>query len=815
MPVARLSHLPYRLSLVLACLLSFPTWLLAGPSPVRSLTVEPTTLVLNGANRQQQLLVTASREDGNSFDVTHACEITIANPAVAHVAGSVLHARSNGTTEVTVRLGTVQTRAKVEARAIDGYPPLHFGNDVVPIFSKLGCNSAACHGKASGQNGFKLSVFGSDPEADYNALVKEGRGRRLMPASPEQSLLITKPTGRMAHGGGRRIEPGSLDHQLLLEWLRQGMPFGSVNAPQLVGLRASPTERTLAARAEQQILATAVYSDGSWRDVTTAAGYATNAPLVAEASRGGRIRTGTAPGEAAITVHYMGQVAAVRVHLPRSNRPDPYPETPANNRVDELVREKWKKVGILSAPLADGATFLRRLYLDASGTLPTPAEVRAFLANPAKDRRAQAIDLVLDRPEYADYWALKWSDILLVDRDKLGDRGAYQFHGWLREQFARNRPYDRWVRELVTASGPSARSGPVNFYRALATPEDATRAISQAFLGLRLECAQCHHHPFERWAQEDFYGLAGFFNGLQRRPVRGEGEMVWHAGHRETRLPHSNKPAPTRPPGGDVPVGLGEGDPRRQLADWMVRPDNPWFSRLIANRLWKHYLGRGLVEPEDDLRSTNPATNEPLLDFLARSVVASRYDLKAITRLILNSRVYQLSDTPNDTNRDDGQNFSRHRVKRLPAEVLLDAIAAVTEVPEEFPGRPKGTRAIELWDNRLPSYFLDVFGRPERTTPCECGRSDEPTLTQVLHLMNAPEVESKVASPRNRVARLLRQQATDEVIVEELCLAALGRLPGEKERQAAKKLFAAAPREQAAQDFLWTLLNAYDFLFVK
>jgi hypothetical protein len=818
MPVACLQQRPRQwagLCLLLTPLLACPGPSVAATPPVRSLAVEPATITLHGANRQQQLLVTAVGPDGRPFDVTRACDVTVADPGVARVLKGLVQARGNGTTEVIVRLGAVEARARLEARGLDVYPPLHFGNDVVPIFSKLGCNSAACHGKASGQNGFKLSVFGSDPEADYSALVKEARGRRVLPGSPAHSLLVAKPTGGVPHGGGRRLEPGSRDHELLLEWLRQGMPAGGADAPRLVGLRVSPAERVLAPQAEQQILATAVYSDGSRRDVTAAAGYASNATLVAEAGRDGRVHTGTTPGEAAITVHYMGQVAAVRVHVPRPNRPDPYPDIPANNRIDELVRDKWQKVGIVPSPLADDATFLRRLYLDALGTLPTPAEVKAFLADPAKDRRARAIDAVLARPEHADYGALQWADILLVDRDKLGDRGAYEFHRWLREQLARNRPYDRWVRELVTASGASGASGPVNFYRAVRTPEEATRALSQAFLGLRLECAQCHHHPFERWSQEDFYGLAGFFNGLERRPVPGRGEMVWHAGHRETRIPNSGKPAPTRPPGGDVPAGLADGDPRRQLADWMTRPDNPWFSRLVANRLWKRYLGRGLVEPEDDLRSTNPATNEPLLDFLAHTVVTSGYDLRAVTRLILNARVYQLSSTPNDTNRDDGQNFSHHRVRRLGAEVLLDALSAVTEVPEEFPGRPRGTRAIELWDNRLPSYFLDVFGRPERTSPCECGRSDEPTMAQVLHLMNAPEVEGKVASPRSRVARLLRQKASNDAIVEELCLAAQGRPPGEKERRAAQRLFAAASREQAAQDFLWALLNAYDFLFVK
>ena len=601
----------------------------------------------------------------------------------------------------------------------------------------------------------------------------------------------------MPHGGGRRIEVGSPDYVLLLEWLKQGMPFGGSDAPHVVGLRVSPAERILSLDADQQILATAVFSDGSLRDVTAAAGYASNADHVAEVDRLGRIRTGQAPGEAAITVHYMDQIAAVLVRVPRPGAPDPYPALPINNKIDELVGVKLKAMGFVASDLCDDATFLRRTYLNVLGTLPTPDEVRAFLSDKSPAKRKQLIDTVLDRPEYADYWALKWSDILLVNRDKIGDRGAFELHRWLRKQFAVNRPYDQWVSELITASGSSAKNGPVNFYRAALTNEDVTKAVSQAFLGIRLECAQCHHHPFEKWGQDDFYGLAGFFNGLQRKPKPGEGDLIFHAGFREMTMPLTNRPVATRPPGGVAlnPASVAaDGDPRQQLADWMTKPDNPWFARLVVNRLWKHYLGRGLVEPEDDLRSTNPATNEPLLNYLATQLIADKFDLKAVTRLILNSRTYQLSSVPNATNRDDEQNYSHYRAKRLPAEVLLDALSSVTEVPESFPGRPRGTRAIELWDNRLPSYFLDIFGRSERTSPCACGQSREPTMAQCLHLMNAPEVEKKIASATGRVVRLLKDKAGEDKIVEEATpggARALARREGETRGEEAVRAGAA------------------------
>jgi hypothetical protein len=784
------------------------------PAALDTLTVEPAEILLGGANRQQQLLVTARTADGQVFDVTHLCTLHSSDPTVASVSGAVVRGLRDGSAEVTVRVGGRSARVPVRLRGFAAYPPVHFGNDVVPLFSKLGCNSGGCHGKASGQNGFKLSVFGFDPRADYDALVREGRGRRVLPAAPAHSLLLLKPTGRVPHGGGRRIEIDSPDYEVLRHWVEQGMPWGNDSAPRVVGLRVSPTERIVGFDGDQQVLATAVFSDGSLRDVTAAAGYASNAAAVAEANRSGHIRTGRVPGEAAVTVQYMGQVAAVRVRVPRPGAPNPYPALPTYNRIDELVGARLKVMGLVPSALCDDATFLRRTYLHVLGTPPTPDEVRAFLADKDPARRRRLAEQVLRRPEYASYWALQWSDILLVNRDRLGDRGAFELHRWLREQLARNRPYDQWVRELITAAGPSARNGPVNFYRAAQTTEEVTRAVSQAFLGIRLECAQCHHHPFEKWGQDDFYGLAGFFNGLERRQSPGEGEMIFHSGLRPTAVPRTNRSVTPHPPGGPAVAAPADDDPRQELAEWMTSPDNPWFARLVVNRLWKHYLGRGLVEPEDDLRSTNPAANEPLLDYLAGRLVAEHYDLKALTRLILTSRTYQLSSVPNETNRDDEQNASHYLPRRLPAEVLLDAICAATEVPEPFPGRPRGTRAIELWDNRLPSYFLDVFGRSERASPCACGRSGEPTMAQCLHLMNAPEVQRKVASPAGRVARLLRHKAGQDRIVEELCLATLGRPPGEKEKRVAGRLFAQERPEQAAQDFLWALLNSYEFLFV-
>src|SRR5262245_56069154 len=676
--------------------------------PLRALRVEPARIELRGGNRQQQVLVTGETAAGRSIDLTDAAEFDVADRAVARSEGSLIAGTGDGNTRLTVRVADQALEVPVIVAGFKEYPRVDFACDVVPLFSKLGCNSGGCHGKASGQNGFKLSVFGFDPAADYRALVQESRGRRVFPASPERSLLLRKLTAEMPHGGGRRTEPGSRDHELLLEWIKQGLPASSPTAPRLIGLRVSPESRVVEFESRQQILATAEYSDGSLRDVTAAATYVSNAPLVAEASPGGRVTLGRVPGEAAITVNYMGQVAAVRLLLPRPAGKDPYVPLAVNNRIDELVGAKLKDMGIAPAALADDATFLRRVYLDLLGTLPTAAEARGFLANASPSKRADLVEHLLAREEFPDYWALKWADTLLVDRKALGERGAYELHRWLKQQLAANRPYNAWVRELLSASGNSGQHGPVNFYRALRTPEELTRAVSQAFLGIRLECAQCHHHPFERWSQDDFYGLAGFFNGLERKPLEAGRELVYHAGWRETKVPVFNRVVPTHVLDGP-PLDLTSGDPRERLAEWLTQPQNPWFARLLANRLWKQFFSRGLVEPEDDLRSTNPATNEPLLAYLTEQVVASGFDVKAVTRQILASRTYQLSSVASAGNRDDEQNFSRYYVKRLPAEVLLDAVSQATGVAETFDGFPPGTRAIELWDNRLPSYFLEIF----------------------------------------------------------------------------------------------------------
>lgn len=776
------------------------------------LQVSPNPVQLSSASRRQQILVTAIR-DGRAIDVTREAALELASEDIARLSGSVLSAIQDGSTDVVISFESKTLRVPVVVEGASSIHPVHFVNDVVPLFSKLGCNSGGCHGKASGQNGFKLSVFGFDAQADFASLSRESRGRRIFTGDPENSLLILKAIGVTAHGGGRRCQPGSPDHQLLSNWIRQGMPWGDDSAPTVASVRVEPADRVLGRSADQQLLVTAVYSDGSTRDVTDAASYSTNSPVVADVEPGGLVHTGTVPGPAAITVNYMGQVAAARILVPQEVPAGTFPESPGNP-IDRMVWRELRRLGILPSELSDDATFLRRTSLRVQGRLPTPDEVTAFLADDSPDKRSRTIDALLDGEEFADFQTLKWADILLVDRKLLGERGAYEFHQWLRKQIAADVPYDQWVRELLTATGVSGKYGPVNFYRAMRTPDELTRGVSQAFLGVRMDCAQCHHHPFEKWGQEDFYGMSGFFNGLQRKKLSPTRDLIFHAGFRPTKMPQTDNVVVTRPPGGS-PIDITAADPRVQLADWMTAPENPMFARLVANRLWKQFLGRGLVEPVDDLRSTNPASNEPLLDYLTHQVIDSGFNLKAVMRLILNSQTYQLASRSNVSNQRDEQNFSHYLEERLPAEVLLDAICDVTSSPEKFPGMPGGTRAIQVWDNRFPSYFLDTFGRSSRQSPCECGKSGAPTMSQALHLMNAPEIAAKLSSSHGRISKLMATNKSTDEILNEFSLAAWGRLPNARERDAAAKIFSQSDRRQAAEDLMWAMLNSYDFLFVR
>jgi hypothetical protein len=690
----------------------------------------------------------------------------------------------------------------------------HFENDIVPILGRYGCNSSGCHGKAEGQGGFKLSVFGSDPEADITALTREGRGRRVFPSQPEESLLLRKGSGRIAHGGGTKLPYGSDDYRTIRDWIAAGTPVGSPDAPRVVALRIEPAERVMGVMSEIPLRIVARYSDGAEKDVTRHARFQSNNDTVASVTADGQVTAHDVPGEAAVMAAYLGEVGQFRAIVPRPGPAATGPGLPRFNLIDELVDRKLAKLNVSPSPVCDDPEFLRRVYLDLTGTLPTPAATRAFLTDPAKDKRAKLVESLLARPEFTDLWAMRWTDLLRVDRQPLGHERAYAYYKWVRDSIAANKPFDRFARELITAEGPLDEVGPANFYKVVTKPGEMASTLSQVFLGVRIGCAECHHHPYDRWAQTDYYGMVGFFTPIAAKGAK-DAESVSATGDPQTRHPRTGKPVFAHALGAPVPAADPKGDRREGLADWMTRPDNPYFARNLANRVWAWMLGAGLVEPVDDVRATNPPSNPELLDALAKFTIDNGYDVRKLIALIAASRVYQTASHPNPTNEKDERNFSRALFKRPDAEILLDMICQTTGVGEKFQGAPAATRAVQLWDSKARHDFLKLFGRPVRATACECERTKEPSAAQVLNLLNSPDVQAKLSHEGGTVARLVRELKDDTKLTEELYLTFFARFPTAAETTVALNHLKAhaATRRQSAEDLAWAMLNSTEFLF--
>lgn len=798
--------------LLVQCLLSLV--ILSSPLFADRVHFSPTHISFNGPEETVQIRVWATQSDAPDTDLTRNVDFEIKDQAVAVVSSDGrVRPVSEGTTQLILRATGEDLQIPVVVTGIQNPLPVSFQHDVIPVLTKAGCNSGGCHGKAEGQNGFKLSVFGFDAESDHAALTKESRGRRVRPTAPEQSLLLLKATGRSPHGGGRQLTENSPQYQRILRWVREGARLIDDENSRVVSLAVEPEEQLLALNGTTQLRVLAKRSDGTIQDVTAETQFESNAASIANVDELGFVKGGEAPGEAGILVRYMDQVAVSRIRMPRRNVK--FQRPPSHNFIDDLVWNKLEQMGIQPSPICDDATFLRRAYLDVIGTLPTPDETKSFLDNNAPHKRSKLIDELLAREEYSLYWSLLWSDLLRVDANALPAESAVAVTRWLQDQFKTNRPYDGFVRDVLTVVGSTQAQGPAAVYLTLKTPEERANAMSQLFLGVRIECAQCHHHPFERWSQKDFAGFAGFFTGIKQKKLPNGVESIMVSAGSDLKHPRTGEDVPAA--GLGAPAAIVDSDAttdrREILANWMTSKSNPMFAKSLVNRIWAHYLGRGLVEPIDDLRATNPATNEPLLNALATHFQDVNYDIKELTRTIMSSRVYQLSSQTNSTNAEDDQNFSHGHYRALPAEVLLDAICQVTEVPEKFNGWPVGARAIEVWDNRMPSYFFRVFGRPGRTTVCSCERSNAPTIAQALHLMNSSEITDKVQYRDGRARRLAESKQTPQEIVEHLYLTILNRYPTEAEEKLVIRAFEDADRRTATEDVMWVLLNSKDFLF--
>ncbi len=705
-----------------------------------------------------------------------------------------------------------------------------FERDIQPVLTRFGCNAGACHGKARGQNGFALSLLGFDANFDYNAIVTEARGRRLFAANPDYSLLLRKASGAVPHGGGKKLPIASPEYALLRSWIAAGTPRTPADAPKLAKITVSPTEKLLAFNTSLPLLVTAHYSDGSTQDVTKLSAYQSNDAGYANVDANGVVKAGPIAGEAAITARFMDKFAVtnILIPLPGSVEPKLYEQLPRQNFIDGFVWSKLKQLNLTPSASANDATFHRRAYLDIIGRLPTPDETKAFLKNPD---RTKLIDSLLDRPEYADYWANKWADLLRPNPYHVGIKATFNFDSWIRESFRKNKPYDQFVREIITASGSTFKDGATVFYRNRRMPEELAPMVSQLFLGVRLECAKCHQHPSEKWSQQDFYSFAAFFGRIGRKgtgisaPISGSEEIIYTSEGPTTGSKRRGGGPVVHPLTGEVMVPtplLGEpmeidaeDDPRVKLAEWVTSKENPFFAKVIVNRVWADLMARGLVDPVDDLRDTNPPSNLALLEALAKDFRDNGHDLKKLIRRIATSYVYGLSSIPNKRNVGDTRNYSRHYRQRLRAEVLLDAVSDITDVSESLSAMPPGSRAMEAWTVRNESRFLDSFGRPDPNQDPPCERTSDTTVVQALHLMNAPNLTRKITAENGRSAKLAASKLTNAELVEEVYLLVYNRLPLAEEKSACVARFekAGVKKREVVEDLLWSLMNTPEFVF--
>lgn len=792
---------------------------------VMKIEIGPSTtdaIAIRSRDARQQLLVSATHADGSLTDATRDVTWTISDPAVLQIDSTGMAVPSaDGEITVTATLGDKSDTLKVSVTGFANPLPINFRNQVVPIFTKLGCNGGGCHGKSGGQNGFRLSLLGFVAEEDYEFLRKEARGRRIFPGMPQESLLLTKAIGANPHGGGKRMEQGSYEYNLLVQWIEQGMPYGADTDPYVTSIQCVPDARTLTRNSKQQIAVIATYSDGTTEDVTRMALYEANESEMAESSVTGLVSTLDLSGEVAIMARYQGQVATFRATIPLGADTSKMP-TP-NNLVDAAVFGKLKQLGIPASELCDDATFLRRVSLDIAGVLPTDEDVRTFLADTSADKRDRLIDRLLDSTAYADHFANKWNFVLRNKKDGGEDGpGTMLFHQWIWNRVYDNTPYDQFVRDIVTASGDPQINPAVTWYRDVDSVEEQVEDTAQLFLGLRIQCARCHHHPFEKWSQDDYYGMAAFYSRVGKKVIpNASGNM------RDRRVFHNEGMASASNPRTGkalIPTGLGSApytvaadqDPRVRLADWMTDPSNPFFAKSVVNRYWKHFFSRGIVEPEDDMRATNPPANPELLEGLSKHFIASGFDLKDLIRTICRSKTYQLSALPNEFNGSDKQNFSRYYPRRLSAEVLYDAFHQVTDTSENFGGMPQGTRAMQLADASNATYFLQVFGQPKGDTACECERSMDANLAQSLHLLNGREIQDKIARDGARTARLAADTSrSQEEKVRELYRWVFSREPAADELQVAISYLGRHtenPR-RGFEDIVWALINTKEFQF--
>jgi hypothetical protein len=719
---------------------------------------------------------------------------------------------------VIVVIVTVSTAAAADP------PKVTFLRDIAPILNKTGCTSGTCHGAAKGKNGFKLSLRGYDPQFDYEALLYDLAGRRFNRAEPGRSLMLTKPTQEVAHGGGLRFDVGSDYYKIIYNWIAQGVPYGDPAQDNVARLEVSPKEIFMNQPGESSTVGIiAVYADGGTRNVTREANIDSNVPDVAAVGPVAEVK-GARVGEATLLVRYQGKLATVPVTVLNPAAGFAWKQHPQNNYIDRLIDAKLQRLKIQPSPVVDDSGFLRRVALDLTGQLPDPNEVRAFIADatPSQVKRARAIDKLIGSPAFVDHWTLKWGDLLQANRKYLGEKGVYAFDDWIRESIAANKPYDKLVRELLSASGSSYENPAANFFRVTRDPKPTMEKTTQVFLGVRMVCAQCHDHPFEKWTQNQYYEMAAFYSAIGIAPGYEVGEEIVYNQRADFEMKHP-KDGRVMKPNFIVPASYGSAGPipadgrrRLALAEWVTAKDNPFFAKSTANRVWSYFFGRGIIDPVDDIRASNPPSNPAVLDALTKDFVDHGFDLRYLMRVIANSRTYQASLAANEWNAKDVENFSHAVPRRLSAEELMDALTLATGVRPVFPDVPPETRAEQLPDPHVGAGgFLDLFGRPSRESSCECDRRSDLSLPQALNLVNGQTISDAVADGNGRVAKAILSGKTDRDLIEEMYLASLSRFPTRAEVENGLKYLNAGARGRAAQgqDLLWALVNSKAFLY--
>jgi hypothetical protein len=796
----------------------------------------PETVTLTGPQASQRLIVLT--EEGGQYigDRTGQATFASSNPAVASVneAGFV-KAVADGEAVITANLEGQQATTKIKVENTQKPVDWSFRNDLIPMMTKIGCNSGACHGALAGKGGFKLSLRGYAPEVDHFVMTRQALGRRVDLVEPSQSLVLLKPTMSIKHGGGQKLEVGSSDFQILADWIASGAPGPKPDDSHIERLEVLPPLAVLQPKEKLQVLVRAWYSDGCSKDVTHWTKFNSNQDLVATVDQEGKARV-AGYGEAAITVWFSNRVAACRIVSPLPNRIDAkiFAAAPRRNFIDDQTLKKLQALHIPPSSTCGDAEFIRRAYLDAAGILPTPEEMKKFLADSSPDKRAKLIDALLDRPEFIDYWAYKWSDLLLVSTRKLPQPDTWAFYQFIRQSVADNKPWDRFGREILTSSGNTMENGAANYFALHKDVTDLTESTSVTFMGLSINCCRCHNHPLEKWTQDQYWEMANLFSRVaMKNGDRFGGVSVQSQPTGEAYHPRRGVPMPPTPLDGK-PLTLDSPTDRRQyFADWLTGPENPYFAKAVINRVWRNFMGRGLVEAEDDLRETNPPTNQALFNALAKDFVEHKFDVKYLIRLIMNSASYQRSSQPLPENVSDDRYYSHYLVRRLSAEVILDVYSQVTGVPTPFKNIysgveggvaptdnfPEGTRALQLPDSRVASSFLDSFGRPDRVQTCSCERQQDSSVTQALHLNNGQTLNDKLRAKNSRVHEWLSEKITDDEAVRRLFFLALCRQPTDQELNRFKTLMAEAAkdpkttRQEILEDLFWSVLSGKEFMF--